>query len=63
MRFKRQLTRLMLVGGLAVMTTGISQAGSCGEDQYCWHPKAISQPMTAQPSLFSTFWTILSVLF
>jgi len=63
MLLKRQLMRLMVVGGLAVMSTGTSQAGFCGEDQYCWHPKAISQPLTAQPSLFSTFWTMLSLLF
>ena len=27
MRFKMQLTRLLMAGGLAVMTAGISQAG------------------------------------
>jgi hypothetical protein len=63
MRLKGQLTRLLMVGALAVMTTGVSQAGFCGEDQYCWHPKAISQPMAAQPSLLSAIWTMLSVLF
>jgi hypothetical protein len=61
MRLKRQLTRLMVVGGLAVMTTGISQAGGgcwCGGPQ----PKAISQPVTAQPNAFSAFWTMLLAL-
>ena len=62
MRLKKQLTRLLVVGGLAVMTTGVSQAGSCGEDKCCWcfpHPKAVSQPVAAEPSLFSTFLTVL----
>jgi hypothetical protein len=63
MRLKRQLTRLLVVGGLAVMTTGVSFAGGG-----CWcggpapAPKAITQPVTVQPSLFSAFWTILSAL-
>jgi len=62
MGLKRQLTRLLVVGGLAVMTAGLSRAGYCGEDQWCWHPKAVSQPVTAQPSLFAAFWTILSAV-
>ena len=62
MQLKKQLARLLVVGGLAVITTGISQAGFCGEDQWCWHPKAVSQPMTGQPSLFATLWTILSAV-
>ena len=61
MRLKGQLTRLMVVGGLAVMTAGISQAGGG-----CWcggpAPKTVSQSVTVQPSIFSTFWTILSAL-
>ena len=62
MGLKRQLTRLLVVGGLAVMTAGLSRAGYCGEDQWCWHPKAVSQPVAAQPSVFSTFWAFLRSL-
>jgi len=51
MLLKRQLMRLMVVGGLAVMGTGMASAGGG-----CWcggpAPKPASQPMTAQLGVF-----------
>jgi hypothetical protein len=58
MRLKGQLARILMVGGLAVMTAGLSQAGGgcwCGNPA----PKAVSQSVTAQPNVFSAFWTFL----
>jgi hypothetical protein len=64
MRLKRQLTRLVVVGGLAVMTTGIASAGGC--IGCCWcggpQPKPTSQVMTAQPSVLSAIWATLLAL-
>ena len=66
MRLKGQLTRLLMVGGLAVMAAGISEAGGCCIGcEWCGAPApraAVSQAATAQPSLFSVALTILSVL-
>ncbi len=61
MRLKGQLTRMLMVGGLAVMTAGLSQAGGgcwCGNPT----PRAMTQPMAAQPSAFSAFWSVLLAL-
>jgi len=63
---KKQFARIMVVAGLAVMTTGISQAGGCSGCCWCGSPKAVSQtalsqPVAAQHSGFSflTFWKTL----
>ena len=61
---KKQFARLMVIGGLAVMTAGTSLAGGCNGCCWCGSPapKAVSVSMTAPPSLFSTFLTVLSIL-
>jgi len=69
MRLKGQLARILVVGGLAVMTTGIASAGGCCIGcEWCGSPApkvahAIAAQtggtphtgVTAQPSLFSSF--------
>ena len=61
MLLNKQVTRLLIVGGLAAMTTGIASAGGC--IGCCWcggpQPKPTSQVMTTQPSLFSAIWTMV----
>ena len=65
MRLKRQVTHLLVLGGLAAITTGIASAGGyppgCG---WCGSPapKAMSQTVAVQPSLFSAIWTTLLTL-
>ena len=65
MRLKRRILQLLVVGGLAVMTTGIASAGGCCIGcEWCGSPapKAASQTVSAQPGLFSALWLVLSAL-
>jgi len=61
MLLKRQLMRMMVVGGLAVMGTGVSQAGGCGPCCWCGSPapKASSQAVATPLSAFSPVVSIL----
>jgi len=61
MLLKRQLMRLLVIGGLAVMTSGIASAGG-GWWSGGPAPKA-AQTMTTQPSMFSAIWTLLVAMF
>jgi hypothetical protein len=64
MRLKRQFTRLVVVGGLAVMTTGLASAGGC--IGCCWcggpQPKPTTQVVTTLPSMLSAIWSTLLTL-
>lgn len=66
MQLKRRFTQLMVVGGLAVMTAGLSQAGGCGPCCWCGSPApkavAVSKAITPQPSLFSIVLTTVLAL-
>lgn len=65
MRLKGNLARFMLVGGLAVMTSGLSQAGGCSGCCWCGSPApktAQTLTTTAHHSIFSSFWSFLTDL-
>ena len=63
MQLKKQITRFLMVGGLAVMMTGVSQAGGCAGCCWCGSPApkaisqqtALSQPAASHPSAFLAF--------
>jgi len=65
MRLKRQFAQLLMLGGLAIAPTGtnILSAGGCPPCCWCGSPhSAVSQSVTAEPSVFSTFWAFLRSL-
>jgi len=65
MRLKKQVTHLLVLGGLAAITTGIASAGGCCIGcEWCGSPapKAMAQTVAAQPSLFSAIWATLLAL-